>query len=34
MMMHLKGRREAGVVVIVAKDKELIVITVEWENLR
>lgn len=34
MTMHLKGRREAGVVVIVIKDQSLFVKTVEWENLR
>lgn len=34
MTMHLKGRREAGVVVIVINDRELFVKTVEWENLR
>ena len=34
MTRHLKGRREAGVAVIVIKDKELFVKTVEWENLR
>lgn len=34
MTMKLKGRREAGVVVIVIKDRELFVKTVEWENVR
>ncbi|GAA0571708.1 DUF4258 domain-containing protein [Rhizomicrobium electricum] len=34
MTKVLRGRREAGVVVIVIKDAELFVKTVEWEDLR
>lgn len=34
MTKVMKGRREVGVVVIVIKDAELFVKTVEWEDLR
>jgi len=34
MTKSMKGRREIGVVVIVIKDKEIFVKTVEWEDLR
>jgi hypothetical protein len=34
MTKSMKGRREVGVVVIVIKDSELFVKTVEWEDLR
>jgi hypothetical protein len=34
MTKAMKGRREIGVAVIVIKDSELFVKTVEWEDLR
>lgn len=34
MTKRMKGRREIGVVVIIIKDEELFVKTVEWEDLR
>ena len=34
MTKRMKGRREIGVVVILIKDVELFVKTVEWEDLR
>jgi hypothetical protein len=34
MIKSVKGRREVGVVVIIIKDAELFVKTVEWEDLR
>lgn len=34
MTKTMKGRREVGVVVIVIRDAELFVKTVEWEDLR
>ncbi len=34
MTKTMKGRREIGVVLIVIKDSEIFVKTVEWEDLR
>jgi Domain of unknown function (DUF4258) len=34
MVRQIKGRREAGVVVVVVKSLRLRVITVEWEDMR
>jgi hypothetical protein len=34
MVKEVKGRREAGVVVLTIRDKRLLVKTVEWEDVR
>ena len=34
IVLRLRGRRDAGAVTVIEKGKMLIVVTVEWEDLR